>query len=43
MAVERTDLETYIDTVKRDTATWVTEHPFTGADADMDVDDNPAG
>ncbi len=30
--VERTDLETYIDAVKRHTATWVTAHPFTGGD-----------
>ena len=34
--VERTDLETYIDTVKRDTAAWVAEHPFTAADGDID-------
>lgn len=32
MALGRTDLEAYITTVKHDTATWVTEHPFTGAD-----------
>lgn len=45
--VERTDLETYINTVKRDTATWVTEHPFTGAgadaDAEVDIGDEPVG
>ena len=30
--VERADLEAYITTVKQDTATWVAQHPFTGAE-----------